>query len=145
MKKQINALVLQDATGQEIDFVKLSINENPQEGDYAEVDNDPANGEFVTPEGETWIFKSGKLVTIKEAEIIEDDILYNIKAMVPKELLPDLNRAIEAKEYGLIKAYAKSITSQDIDTPFREEEIRVDISKLRGKERAAAILKLGRE
>ncbi len=60
--------VMQDATGIEIDFIDLPDDAVPKIGAEATIDGEPAQGEYVMPEGETYVFNAGVL-----SEIIEED------------------------------------------------------------------------
>lgn len=67
------SLVLQDATGADIDFYELSEGESPSEGDKARIDGSDADGSIVMPSGETFVFESGELKTIEPAEEEESE------------------------------------------------------------------------
>ncbi|GFR80616.1 ATP-dependent Clp protease proteolytic subunit [Elysia marginata] len=67
-------IVLQDANGTELDFPDLEEGKDPKLGDKATVNNAPAEGEFVMPNGDTYIFEIGELKEIKEAEKTDDKI-----------------------------------------------------------------------
>lgn len=65
-KNKTSALVLQDANGVEIDFTDLEDTATPEVGDVATIDGKEASGEFVMPDGRTFVFEAGKLTEIKE-------------------------------------------------------------------------------
>lgn len=71
-KTEVVALVLQDANGVEINFTDVE-DSIPEVGDHAEIEGSPAEGEYVSPEGATWIFEKGELKEIKPAEEVEED------------------------------------------------------------------------
>lgn len=71
-KPEVVSLVLQDANGVEITFPEVADDALPALGDVATVDGQPANGEFVSPEGEVWVFTEGALTEVKPAEDIEE-------------------------------------------------------------------------
>ncbi|MGV3459911.1 MAG: head maturation protease, ClpP-related [Flavobacterium sp.] len=60
--------IVQDATGIEIDFTDLPDDAVPEIGAEATIDGEPAQGEYVMPEGQTYVFEAGVL-----SEIIEED------------------------------------------------------------------------
>ena len=66
------AKLVQDATGTEIDFPDLAEDDTPSVGDKATVDGAAAEGEHVMPSGETYVFASGELTEIKDAEEEEE-------------------------------------------------------------------------
>ncbi|QEE50091.1 Clp protease ClpP [Flavobacterium alkalisoli] len=60
--------VVQDATGTEIDFTELEDDAIIEIGQLATVDGLPAEGEFIMPDGFTYIFTEGELTEIIEPE-----------------------------------------------------------------------------
>lgn len=60
--------VMQDATGIEIDFTDLPDDEAIEVGALATIDGKPAVGEYVMPDGATYIFTAGELTKIIESE-----------------------------------------------------------------------------
>lgn len=64
-------LVLQDATGVELVFPDLDSTEVPAADANVTVDNKPAEGEFIMPDGSTIIVEKGVVKEIKTAEIDE--------------------------------------------------------------------------
>ncbi len=60
--------VVQDATGTEIDFTELPDDGVIETGLMATVDGLPAEGEFLMPDGFTYIFSEGELAEIIEPE-----------------------------------------------------------------------------
>lgn len=62
------AKLVQDANGTEIDFTDLAEDDTPSVGDKATVDGSPAEGEYVMPSGETFVFAAGELTEIKDDE-----------------------------------------------------------------------------
>lgn len=68
-KNTIKSIVLQDANGVEIDFTEVADGEQPIIGEsVAQVDGMPAEGEFLMPDGQTFVFTAGVLTEVKEAE-----------------------------------------------------------------------------
>lgn len=62
------ALILQDATGAEVNFPELAEDAIPAVGDIAEMNGSPAEGEIVMPDGSTFVFEGGQLMEIIPAE-----------------------------------------------------------------------------
>ena len=60
--------VIQDATGAEIDFTELPDDGAIEVGAIATVDSKPAQGEYLLPDGFTYVFEAGELVEIIEPE-----------------------------------------------------------------------------
>lgn len=67
-KEGVVALVLQDANGVEVNFPDKGEGEVVEVGDKAEIDNKPAEGEVIMPDGSTLVFEAGLLSEIKPAE-----------------------------------------------------------------------------
>lgn len=68
---EVNALVLQDSNGTEIDFADVAEGENPQVGDAGTIDGEPVpDGEYIMPslEDATVVFVDGKISEIKPAD-----------------------------------------------------------------------------
>ncbi|MFL9845129.1 hypothetical protein [Flavobacterium rhizosphaerae] len=59
--------IVQDATGDEINFPDVNDSDAATIGDTALINDKPATGEYVMPDGRTFIFRDGKL-----SKIIED-------------------------------------------------------------------------
>lgn len=60
--------VVQDATGTEIDFTDLADDAVIEVGAVATIDGKPAEGEYVLPDGFTYVFAAGELTEIIEPE-----------------------------------------------------------------------------
>jgi len=60
--------VVQDATGAEIDFTDLPDDGIVEIGATATVDGAPAEGEYLLPDGSTYVFEAGALTEIVEPE-----------------------------------------------------------------------------
>lgn len=64
-----------DATGEEIEFPELDVNDTPDVGDKIIIDNKTnLSGERLMPNGETIVFENGVIT-----EIIETDLMNNLK------------------------------------------------------------------
>jgi len=60
--------VVQDATGAELDFTDLPDDAVIEVGATATVDGSPAEGEYLLPDGYTYVFEAGELTEIIEPE-----------------------------------------------------------------------------
>lgn len=60
--------LVQDATGAEIDFTELADADAIEIGATATVDGQPAEGEYLLPDGTTYVFNGGELTEIIEPE-----------------------------------------------------------------------------
>ncbi len=95
---KIKNIILQDANGVEIDFVDVAEGENPIVGkSIANVDGKPAEGEYLMPDGQTYVFVGGVLTEIKEAP--EDEQAKKIAEL--EQQLADAKAEITAKETAL--------------------------------------------
>ena len=80
--KPKNKLV-QDATGVELDFTALTDEQTPVVGDVATVEGVAAEGEYLLPSGETYVFAAGALTEIKPAEGGDDsEEIADLKAQI---------------------------------------------------------------
>ncbi len=61
-------LLIQDANGVEIDFFEIEADATPKKGDKATIDGESPSGEYVMPNGETYVFEDGVLIEIKTEE-----------------------------------------------------------------------------
>lgn len=102
---EVVALIVQDANGTEINFPDLAEDETPEVGAKAEVDGQPAEGEYVTPEGATWVFAAGELTEIKPAEGEEEEeealdldaLLADLFGKAKTEAIAEAKEAIKAE------------------------------------------------
>lgn len=103
-KGMTNKLV-QDANGVEIDFTDVAEDGSPAVGDKAQVDGKPADGSYVMPSGETFVFSAGELTEVVASEEEE--------APAPDTSLEDAQAQIEAlqKENDSLKAEAVVMTN----------------------------------
>jgi ATP-dependent Clp protease, protease subunit len=60
--------LVQDATGAELDFADLADGDTVEIGATATVDGQPAEGEYLLPDGYTYVFTAGELTEIIEPE-----------------------------------------------------------------------------
>lgn len=116
------AKLVQDANGVEIDFYELEEDATPSVGDKANVDGQPADGEYVMPSGETYVFTDGELTEIREAS---DDEVEELKEEI-EELKEELAQAKAQNEKNLkefqkeFKAFKKSIGSSFSHEPEKD-------------------------
>ncbi len=64
--QETKALVLQDASGEsEINFPEVEEGQAPSIGDMATIDGGPAEGDYIMPDGATYVFSAGSLTEIR--------------------------------------------------------------------------------
>jgi len=94
-----NNKIIQDANGVEIDFYELEDGATPKVGDKAKVDGKAADGEYVMPSGETYVFENGELTEIKPKEEDSEDVEALKKEIADlKEQLSEAQNSIKAVE-----------------------------------------------
>ncbi len=128
-------LTIADSTGKEIVFD--TENEIPAVGDKATIDGAPAAGEFVMPDGKTFVFENGELKEIKEPAPGGDEMANTIRQIVREEMAAfrgevneNLGMVAEATE-SLTEKYsvlAKSVKS-NFQVPPKEDKNKLDKSK----------------
>ncbi len=128
-------LTIADSTGKEIIFD--TENEIPTIGDKATIDGVPAIGEFVMPDGKTFVFENGELKEIKEPAPSGDEMANTIRQIVREEMAAfrgevneNLGMVAEATE-SLTEKYsvlAKSVKSSFKVAP-KEDPNKLDKSK----------------
>jgi len=97
----VKNIVLQDANGIEVEFPDVAEGEMPIVGEStALVDGTPAEGEYLMPDGQTYIFVGGVLTEIVEAQV--DDNAEKIAEL--EKQLADAKAEIEAKNTALTEA-----------------------------------------
>lgn len=79
-KESIKALELQDANGTTLDFADVADDAMPALEDVATVDGEPAEGDYVMPSGETYVFAGGVLTEIKPVEEEAEEDVEALKA-----------------------------------------------------------------
>lgn len=100
-KKPVVNIILQDANGVSIDFPEVAEGESPAIGAIATVDGQPAEGEYIMPDGATYVFVGGAL-----SEMIVND------ENVLEEELENLRKQLAEKEAAL-SANAETIANQE--------------------------------
>jgi hypothetical protein len=101
-----------DATGDnEITFTDLAEDDVPGVDDVATIDGSPAEGEFVMPSGETYVFAAGVLTEIKPKEEGGDPPAPEEMQALQDEV-KQLKKAAK-KDAETIKALKKSVSEKD--------------------------------
>jgi len=95
--------------GTELDFYELEPDAEPKVGDKANAGDTPANGEYVMPSGETYVFENGELIEIKPKA---DDTNEEIEALKKenaelKEQLAQIENSIKEKDEQAKELQAK--------------------------------------
>ena len=112
----VKNIVLQDANGVEVEFPDVADGEQPIVGEsIAMVDGQPAEGEFLMPDGQTYVFVGGVLTEIMPAEV--DDNAEKIADL--EKQLADAKAEIEAKNEALAEASNVVVTlKKEIKSSF---------------------------
>ena len=113
-KTTITAVMVQDANGVTIDFPEVEEGQEIVVGAKATVEGAPAEGEYVMPTGETYVFAAGELTEIREAEATDEDM----------QALIDENKAL--KEQLEANATAKAELETELAT---QKETVVNLEK----------------
>jgi hypothetical protein len=66
-KLKVRNKLIQDATGEEVDFTELGVNDAVTVGATAEIGGKKATGEYLLPNGVTYVFRDGRLSKITAA------------------------------------------------------------------------------
>ena len=131
--KKIVNVMLQDATGVTIDFPDVAEGETVSIGAKAVIEGSPAEGEYLMPDGNTYVFTAGELSEIKEAssgtedvealkaelETLKTQLAEQVQAVADKETLISA-MAKEVKEFK--SKIVSKITIDDKKNPKEEEE-----------------------
>ena len=117
----VKAILLQDANGVEIEFPEVMEGELPEVGvSIATVDGTPAEGEYIMPDGQTYIFVGGVLTDIKEVEA--DETSEEIEDL--KRQLAEAQSQIEAKDLQITEiANEVKAMKKEIKSSFKAEPI----------------------
>lgn len=100
-----NEITKQDSTGKELKFPDLSEGDEPQVGDTVTVDGQPAEGEFIMPDGTVYKCEEGKITEIV-APAIEPEPSENEEIAALQSKLKQKDREFKAlaKEFKEFKA-----------------------------------------
>lgn len=116
------AKLVQDANGTEIDFTELEEDDTPSVGDKATVDGSAAEGEYVMPSGETFVFTGGELTEIKteeeEEEEEENEEVENLKTEV-QNLKDQLKKAKAEKKTAEQELKKNQTAIQNLQKEFK--------------------------
>lgn len=108
--------IVQDGTGTEIDFTDLPDDGIVEVGALATVDDKPAEGEFVMPDGATYVFKKGELTEIIEPE---DDAELEAVKTENKNLKRQLN-LIKSEVMALKRQVGSRFTTDSKKAAYRK-------------------------
>jgi len=126
-KKDPVNVVVQDANGAELDFADVEDGMDPAVGDKATVDGAPANGDYVMPSGETYVFdESGALTEIKEAEEAPADDEPTVEDL--QATINDLKEQLSASAQ-IVNERDETIT----EIEAKKEELKTEFKELKGK------------
>lgn len=104
-KKIVNK-ILQDATGEEIEFPEIADNDNIEIGAAAEINKKPASGEFVMPDGRTFVFSNGILKKIVPSK---DEALAKIRNYLASKRNKTNPTAVPGNRFaGILNRYKES-------------------------------------
>jgi len=98
---EIQAIVIQDANGVEVNFYELVDGAEPTIGDKAKIGEQPADGEITSNTGEVWVFVNGELTEIKpveEEEVIEEEEEVVVEETVAQEVITEPSQVTEMLE-----------------------------------------------
>ena len=124
VKPKFESKVVQDATGEEIDFQKVEASAEIALEDEATINGLKAEGDYVMPNGSTYKFENGLLVAIEEAK------------PEPTNELEDLNKEITAKNEKieeLTNALAELEASNKTELESVESSYNENLSTLTAK------------
>lgn len=136
--KKVQNIVLQDANGVELEFPEVAEGEEPAIESKVLVAGEPANGEYIMPDGSTYVCADGMLKEIKPMEEEAEDVdamkleletLRKEKAELTTSLL-EANSNIDAIKTEVLNL-KKSITSKatiDAKTDGKKDEDADDVS-----------------
>ena len=105
--KKILNIVLQDANGVSIEFPDVMEGEQIPLETSAMIDGAPAEGEYIMPDGNTYVFSAGVLTEIREAEAEGEDIEAlkaeneSLKTQLA-EIQASLTKEVEEKEARIV-------------------------------------------
>lgn len=110
-------IVLQDANGIEIEFPEIEKGQKIAKGAKAQIEGKAADGEYVMPQGETYVFESGELTEVKEAEEQEDEL----------QALKDENEA-QAIEIQDLKAKLEASNTKYVEIEKQVNEFKAQVT-----------------
>jgi ATP-dependent Clp endopeptidase proteolytic subunit ClpP len=141
-KKDVANIMIQDANGATLDFAQIEEGQEITVGAIATVDGAPAEGEYVLPDGKVFVFASGELTQIVEAEAegdsedmqaqldalkLENEQLKTAKLEVDTEV--ETQKELVVNLTKEVTEFKKQITSRfDFDSKKEKEEEGVELS-----------------
>lgn len=118
-KTEIKAILLQDANGVEIEFPDVMDGETPAVGATANIDGVPAEGEYLMPDGQTFVFAGGILTEIRD---VQPDANAERIAQLEQELA-DAKAEAKSKAEALSKFETEMVLlKKEIKSSFKVEK-----------------------
>lgn len=111
-KKPVN-IVVQDANGVEIDFPGVEEGQEITVGSEATIDGSSAEGEYVMPDGSTYVFAEGSLSEIIPAASQEEEMKAEIERLTAEN-----NQLKEEKESLVVENNSMKEQNENIQTEF---------------------------
>lgn len=110
-KKQTVNIILQDANGMSIDFPEVAEGESPAIGAIANVDGQPAEGEYLMPDGATYVFVGGALteMIVNNDNVLEDELATLRQQLAEKEAELQANVTTIAEQNAQITNIVKEV------------------------------------
>jgi ATP-dependent Clp endopeptidase proteolytic subunit ClpP len=110
-KKHVVNIVLQDANGVSIEFPEVAEGESPEVGAIATVDGQPAEGEYVMPDGATYVFVGGALseMIVNDENVLEEELASLRKQLAEKEAALEANAKTIAEKDAQITNIVKEV------------------------------------
>jgi ATP-dependent Clp endopeptidase proteolytic subunit ClpP len=110
-KKPVVNIVLQDANGVSIEFPEVAEGESPEVGAIATVDGQPAEGEYVMPDGATYVFVGGALseMIVNDENVLEEELASLRKQLAEKEAALEANAKTIAEKDAQITNIVKEV------------------------------------
>ncbi len=139
---ELKALMVQDANGVEINFPDLSDDDEIIVGSIAEVDGNPAQGEYTAVNGDVWVFEAGELMEIRinEDEVVEEAPVEEEVAVAEDVVAEETEDVEDFNVEEIISELTNSITEKvKAELSEENETLRVEIlglKKLVGSEDA---------
>jgi len=142
LKTKVSNIMVQDANGATLDFPDIEEGQEITLGSLASVDGEPADGEYVLPDGKTFVFAGGELTEIIEMEEgadsedmqaqldalrLENEQLKTAKLEVETEV--ETQKELVVNLTKEVKEFKKQITSRfDFDSKKDKKEDGAELS-----------------
>jgi hypothetical protein len=110
-KKPMVNIVLQDANGVSIEFPEVEEGESPEIGSIATVDGQPAEGEYVMPDGATYVFVGGALseMIVNDENVLDEELASLRKQLAEKEAALEANAITITEQQAQITNIVKEV------------------------------------